>query len=275
MGLSRFRSAVTLLSDLLNLVEYLRLDNRRMRVVEHSSVFLRILPLLLVPNGIGVGFEVDRAAGVLLTFQNVNNSIRVPMIRIGSFRIRRLDPFLALIRSWVQDLLFLQLLCDLHRAAAFHAKIKDVTDDLGCFLINDPFLLVFGILPIAIRRICGQPFAAFTLGFVDRADLPAGVTGIELVEPHADSGKVIVHAVLILRVEVVIDGDVSDVVFGKSDVDEHAGHGGIAPKTGKVFCQNHGHVIRFDFIQHLLEAGAIKVRSAVSVINIENRIRKW
>ena len=115
MGLSRFRSAVTLLSDFLNLVEHFWLNDRRMRVVEHSSVFFRILSLLLVPDGVGVGFEVDRAAGVLLAFQNVNNSIRVPMIRIGSFRIRRLDPFLTLIRSWVQDLLFLQLLCDLHR----------------------------------------------------------------------------------------------------------------------------------------------------------------
>ena len=196
------------------------------------------------------------------------------MIWIGSFRIRRLDPFLALIRSWVQDLLFLQLLCDLHRPAAFHTKIKDVTDDLGCFFINDPFLLVFGILPIAIRRVCGQPFAAFTLGFVDRADLPAGIAGIELVEPHADTGKIVVHTVLILRVKVVIDGDVPDVVLGKSDVDEHACHDGIASETGKVFRQNNGHMIRFDFIQHLLEAGAIKVRSAVSVVNKENRIQK-
>ena len=83
-----------------------------------------------------------------------------------------------------------------------------MTDDLGSFLIYDPFLFVFGILPITIRRICGQSFAAFTLGFVDRTDLPAGITGIELVEPHADSGEIVVHAVLILRVEVVIDGNV-------------------------------------------------------------------
>ena len=185
-----------------------------------------------------------------------------------------LDSLFVLVCSGSQNHFFLQLLCDLHRATAFHAKIKDVTDDLCGFFIDDPFLLVFGILPITIRRISGQPFAAFTLGLVDRADLPAGVTGIELVEPHADSGKTVVHAVLILRVEVVIDGDVPDVVFGKSDVDEHAGHGGIASKTGKVFRQNHGHMIRFDFIQHFLKAGAIEVRSAVSVINKENRIQK-
>ena len=109
MGLARFRSAMTLLSDFLNLVKHLWLDNHRMRVVEDSSVFFRILPLFLVPDGVGVGFEVDRAAGVLLAFQNVNNRIRVPMIRIGCFRIRRLDSFLALIRSRLQDLFFFQL----------------------------------------------------------------------------------------------------------------------------------------------------------------------
>ena len=226
MGLSRFCSAMTLLPDFLNLVEHLWLDNRRMRVVEHSSVFFRILSLLLVPDGVGEGFEVDCAAGVLLAFQNVNNRIRVPMIWIGSFRIRRLDSFLALIRSRVQDLLFLQLLGDLHRAAAFHTKIKDVMDNLCGFFINDPFLLVFGILPITIRSIDGQSLAAFALGLVDRSDLPTGIASIELVEPHADSGKIVVNAVLILRVKVVVDRNVPDVVFGKSDVDEHAGHGG-------------------------------------------------
>ena len=47
MRLARFGSAVTLLSDFLNLVEHLWLDNRRMRVVEDSAVFCWILSLLL------------------------------------------------------------------------------------------------------------------------------------------------------------------------------------------------------------------------------------
>ena len=72
MGLSRFRSAVTLLPDFLNLVEHLRLDDRRVGVVEDSAVFCWILSLLLIPDGVGVGFEVDRAAGVFLALQSVN-----------------------------------------------------------------------------------------------------------------------------------------------------------------------------------------------------------
>ena len=49
-----------------------------------------------------------------------------------------------------------------------------------------------------------------------------GITGKILVKPHPDAAKIIVHAVLILRVEVVIDGDVADAVFGEGNVDEHA-----------------------------------------------------
>ena len=110
MGLSRFRSAVTLLSDFLHLVEHFWLDNRRMRVVEDSSIFFRILPLLLVPNGIRVGFEVDRAACVFLALQNTNDSFGAPVIRICGFRIGGLDSLFVLVCSWVQDLFFLQLL---------------------------------------------------------------------------------------------------------------------------------------------------------------------
>ena len=43
-----------------------------------------------------------------------------------------------LVCGWVQDLFFFELLGDLHRAAAFHAEIKDVPGDLRGFLINDP-----------------------------------------------------------------------------------------------------------------------------------------
>ena len=48
MGLSRFRSAVTLLPDFLNLVKHLRLNDRRVGVVEDSAVFCWILSLLLI-----------------------------------------------------------------------------------------------------------------------------------------------------------------------------------------------------------------------------------
>ena len=87
MGLSRFCSAMTLLPDFLNPVEHFRLNDRWVGVVEYGSVFFRILPLLLVPDGIGVGLEVDRAASVLLALKDTYDSFRTSMIRICGFRM--------------------------------------------------------------------------------------------------------------------------------------------------------------------------------------------
>ena len=70
---ARFRSAVTLLPDFLHLVEDFLLDDRRMGVVENRLFLNGRFPLLLVPDGIGVGLEVDRTACVFPPFQNVDN----------------------------------------------------------------------------------------------------------------------------------------------------------------------------------------------------------
>ena len=63
-ALARFRPAVTLLPDLLHLVKNFLLDDRRVGVVENRLFVKGRFPLLFVPNGIGVGLEVDRTACV-------------------------------------------------------------------------------------------------------------------------------------------------------------------------------------------------------------------
>ena len=68
-------------------------------------------------------------------------------------------------------------------------------DDLRRFLIHDPFLWILRIFPIAVRNVRRQVLTAFAFGLVDRSDLSASVAGVELVEPVADSGKVIVDTV--------------------------------------------------------------------------------
>ena len=96
---------------------------------------------------------------------------------------------------------------------------------------------------------------AFAFGLVDRADLPAGITGIELVEPVSDSGEVIVDAVRINGVIVVVDRDVSDIVLSKGDIGEHADHSRVSAKTGEIFRQHYRYTFRFDLIQHVFSPG--------------------
>lgn len=54
-----------------------------MSVIENLAIFHWVVPLLLVPNGVGVGFEIDRTACVLHIFENVSNGAFVPAVFIG------------------------------------------------------------------------------------------------------------------------------------------------------------------------------------------------
>ena len=53
-----------------------------MRVIENLAILHWIFPLLFVINGVGVGLEIDRAAGVLHVFENVGNGAFVPAILV-------------------------------------------------------------------------------------------------------------------------------------------------------------------------------------------------
>ena len=92
-----------------------------------------------------------------------------------------------------------------------------MSDHLGCLFINDPLFGILRIFDISEWRIGRKVFTALTLGLIDRTDLSAGVSCVEFVEPHPDPGEVIVHAVLIGRIEIIIDGNIADIMFCKSD----------------------------------------------------------
>ena len=62
---------MALLSDLLHLVKGVNVDDGRMRVVEDRLVLYRILAGRFVPDGIGVGFEIDCAAGVFAAGKDI------------------------------------------------------------------------------------------------------------------------------------------------------------------------------------------------------------
>ena len=75
-----------------------------MGVVENLAIFHRIVPLLLVPNGVGVGFEIDRTACVLHIFENVSNGTFVPAVFILWCLMRCLSALTLFVGSWVKHL---------------------------------------------------------------------------------------------------------------------------------------------------------------------------
>src|SRR5699024_6627018 len=82
------RSPVSLLTNVLHLVTDFLVEHGMLGVVENHSIFFGMLPLLLVPNRIGVGLAIDRCANVLFSFKNIDNSASVPAVRIFRLGVR-------------------------------------------------------------------------------------------------------------------------------------------------------------------------------------------
>ena len=80
IALARRRSAVALLPDFLHLIKHFKRDDRRMGVFKNFPVFLWVVSLLLVPNGVGVGLKIDRAAGIFLVFEDIGNCAFMPTV---------------------------------------------------------------------------------------------------------------------------------------------------------------------------------------------------
>ena len=82
IALARCRSAMPLLPDLLHLIKDFQRDDCRVGVIENLAILHRIFPLLLIPDGVGIGLEIDRAACVLHVFEDVGNGAFVPAILV-------------------------------------------------------------------------------------------------------------------------------------------------------------------------------------------------
>ncbi len=186
-----------LLPDFLHPLEYVHLDDRFMVAREYRPIFLGIIPGFLIPDGIGVGLEIDRAPRVFRHLKNMYDLRAVPVAGILRDGIGHADPQFSLVCRRCQYLFRYELIRNLAGASAFHAQAEDMPDDLSGLGINDPMLWIRRVLHVPIGHIGGQRYALFAFCLVDRTNLPAGVAGEEFVEPVADTGKVVVHAHLI------------------------------------------------------------------------------
>ena len=190
-----------------------------MSVIENPAILYWILPLLLVINGVGVGLEIDRAAGVLHVFENVGNGAFVPAILVLRRLMRRFSAIPLFIGGGIQHLFLFQQSGDLARTLALHAKRKDPLHNLCRFLINHPLLRIVRVTLIAVGNVGGQALSTLTLRFVDGTDFAAGILGIPLIEPVLDTCHVAVGAVGVNGVEVVVDGNIPHAVLRKRVVD--------------------------------------------------------
>ena len=152
-----------------------------MRVGEDRSFLNRCFPLLLVPDGVGEGLEIDRAARVFPAFQNPDNRTVTPAIRVFRLLIGIFDSLQCLVGSRCQYFVRFQLVCNLLRTSALHTQGENSFHHIGGNWINLPAGWIFRVFQITIRHIDCQRHTSLALGFLHRSDFAAGISRIELI----------------------------------------------------------------------------------------------
>ena len=219
IALARRCSAVPLLPNLLYLIKDFQRDDRRVGVIENLAILYWIFPLLLIPDGVGVGLEIDRAARVLHVFEDISNGAFVPAVLILRSLMRCFSALPLFVGGGVQHLLLFQQSGDLARSFSLHAECKDPLHDLCRFLVNHPFLGIVRVTLIAVGNVGGQALSALPLCLVDGTDFAAGIFGVPLIEPVLDACHVAVGAVGVDGVKMVVDGNIPHAVLRKRVVD--------------------------------------------------------
>ena len=265
--LARLCPPMPLLAYRLHLAEHFRVDNRLMRPIENGLLFDGVIPLLLVPDGIGVGLEVHRTACVLLPFKDMDNGVGIPVIGVGALLAGGVASLSHLVGGGVEYLFILEQLGNLQGASALHTKGEYPLDDCRRFFVYKPLSLVIRVADIAVGDIGSKPLAALALCFIYRPDFAAGISGVKLVKPVLDPGEVVIHAVGVDGVVVVIDGDKSHAMLGKGEVDIHSRHSRVSCKAAEVFDDDNAHPVSFDVLQHFQKTGAFKAGAGVSVVH--------
>ena len=111
-----------------------------------------------------------------------------------------------------QDTFGSQQFGNLHRAFPRNAQVENPFDDLGGFLVYDPFLFIRRVFLIPVGRIGAEVFPGVSFCPHNGPDFLAGIAGVEVIEQITERGKIIVPFV---AVHAVIDGDIPNITLGK------------------------------------------------------------
>ena len=153
IALSRRCSAVPLLPDLLHLIKDFQRDDRRVGVIENLAILYWIFPLLLIPDGVGVGLEIDRAAHVLHVFEDISNGAFVPAVLILRSLMRCFSALPLFVGGGIQHLFLFQQGGDLARPFSLQTERKDPLHDPCRFLVNHPFLRIVRVTFVAVGNV--------------------------------------------------------------------------------------------------------------------------
>ena len=258
------RSALTL-TNFLNCFEQFLAYNRRVCVLENQLLLGRILNTLFALVVLGCSFEIDRVTKIFHSFQDTCDGFLIPIERVALIKF---SVTLCIICRGDQYFLRSQAFGDLERTEAVSTKIKYLSNNDGSRLINQPFVFIFFVFDIAKWWICCQMLSAFALHLKGRLDLLCRISRVELVAEVAD--RCHVELGLHSRIDVIVYGNKSNVVFGKHDVGIHSDLQIVSAETGHILDDDRSDLAVFNHFLHFTKSRAVKGCSRISVVHKES-----
>ena len=125
-------------------------------------------------------------------------------------------------------------------------------------------LLITGNPLITVGNTAAAPFAILHPRFENGTDFIAGILSVPLVHDVQERSKVIVRG--IGAVNIVVDSDEPNTLGRKLNFCVKSNFQIIASETAHVLYNDSCNVPGFDFGNHGLEAGTVKIRSTVSIV---------
>ena len=189
-------------------------------------------------------------------FQNPLHCGVVPGVRgVGRPLFAELVPVQHPVLQRRDDPVGVQVQGDLPGGVSRRRPPKNAFHHRGGGLIGSQVVPVLPVLAVAVGR-AGAVLAALPLAFQHIFDLAGAIPEVDLVHGEQEGG----HDVVVLRIEVVRNGDILDAVFRKELLGVVAGLPHIAAQPGQVLCDDQVGLALLQLLQHLLEAGAVERR---------------
>ena len=253
--------AALVFPQLLHPCKNLLVDNGRLGIGKKPLILWGVMQPLFQLVGFGIGLEVHRTAGVLWPLQYPRDRLWTPLVRLLR---QRLSVPLGIVSFNRQNVLSGQQLGNLHGAFSCNAQVENPFDDLGGFLVHNPFLFIHRVFLIPVGRIGAEVFPGVSFGPHNSPDFLAGISGVEVVEQITKRGEIVVPLV---AVHAVIDGDIPNIALGKETLGIVAHFQIVPAHAGHILDNDGSDLSRLGQTDHLIPTRTVKGHPGNTIVD--------
>ena len=118
------------------------------------------------------------------------------------------------------DLVFQQPILNIAHTVAPHVHHKNLPYDVCRLRVGQEVVPVARVYDVPIGHSAVDALPALGLGLFDGPDFLGRIAGVKLVKPVSQRGKFVV---LPRRVHAVVNGDITNIIFWKNDLNQFPG----------------------------------------------------